>query len=63
MEAEQHASEWPTNHRINQERNQNMHRNEWKLKQNNPNPVGNCKSRAKGKIHSNTGILQETRKK
>ena len=26
MEAEQHTSEWPTNHRRNQTRNQNMHR-------------------------------------
>ena len=28
MEAKQHASEKPTNHRRNQKRNQNMHRNE-----------------------------------
>ena len=27
-----------------------------------PKPVGNCKSSAKGKDHSNTGIPQETRK-
>ena len=26
-------------------------------------PVGHCKSSAKGKVHSNTGIPQETRKK
>ena len=25
--------------------------------------MGHCKSSAKGKVHSNTGILQETRKK
>ena len=25
-------------------------------------PVGHCKSSAKGKVHSNTGIPQETRK-
>ena len=31
--------------------------------QNNPKPVGNCKSRAKGKVHSTPGIPQETRKK
>ena len=29
----------------------------------NPKPVGHCKSSAKGKVHSNTGIPQETRKK
>ena len=27
------------------------------------NVVGHCKSSAKGKVHSNTGIPQETRKK
>ena len=40
-----------------------MHRKEWKLKHNNPKPVGHCKSSAKGKVHSNTGIPEETRKK
>ena len=30
---------------------------------NNPKPVGHCKSSAKGKVHSNTGMPQETRKK
>ena len=40
-----------------------MHRNEWKLKPNNPKPVGYYKSSVKGKVHSNTGIPQETRKK
>ena len=40
-----------------------MHRNEWKWKHNNPKPVGYCKSSAKGKVHSNTGLPQETRKK
>ena len=39
-----------------------MHRKEWKWKHNNPKPVGHCKSSAKGKVHSNTGIPQETRK-
>ena len=40
MEAEQQASEKPTNQRINQKRNQNMHRNKWKWKHNNPKPLG-----------------------
>ena len=40
-----------------------MHRNERKGKHNNPKPMGHCKSSAKGKVHSNTGLLQETRKK
>ena len=30
MEAEQHAAEYPTNHRRNQKRNKNMHRNKSK---------------------------------
>ena len=33
-----------------------MHRNEWKWKHNNPKPMGHCKSSAKGKIHSITGL-------
>ena len=32
-------------------------------KQNNPKPMGHCKSSPKGKVHSNTGLPQETRKK
>ena len=44
-------------------RNKNMHRNEWKWKHNNPKPIGHCKRGAKGKIHSITGLPQETRKK
>ena len=32
-------------------------------KHNNPKPMGHCKSSAKGKIHSITGLPQETRKK
>jgi len=28
-----------------------------------PKPVGHCKSSPKGKVHSNTGIPQDTRKK
>ena len=40
-----------------------MHRNEWKWKHNNPKPMGYCKSTAKGKVHRNTGLPQEIRKK
>ena len=43
-------------------RNKNMHRNESKWKHN-PKPMGHCKSSAKGNVHSNTGLPQETRKK
>ena len=52
---------WITNK--SQRRNQNMHRNERKWKHNNPKPMGHCKTSAKGKVHSNTGLPQETRKK
>ena len=34
-----------------------------KMKHNNPKPVGHCKSSAKGKVHSNTGLPQETKRK
>ena len=34
-----------------------------KMKHNNPKPVGHYKSSAKRKVHSNTGIPQEIRKK
>ena len=47
MDAKQHTSEKPPNHRRNQERNQNMHRNKWKWKHNNPKPVGHSKSSAR----------------
>ena len=63
METKQHASEKPTNHRRNQKRNQNMHRNEWKWKHNDPKLTEHCKSSAKGRVHNNTGLPQEIRKK
>ena len=44
-------------------RNQNMHRNKWKLKHNNPKCMGLSKNSAKGKVHSNTSLPQETREK
>ena len=34
-----------------------------KWKHNDPKPMGHYKSSAKGKVHSNTGLPQETRKK
>ena len=34
-----------------------------KNKHNNPKPIGHCESSAKGKVQSNTGLPQETRKK
>ena len=34
-----------------------------KMKHNNPKYMGHCKSNAKGKVHRNTGLPQETRKK
>ena len=63
MEAKQHTSEQPTNHRRNKKRNQNMHKNEWKWKHNNPKRMGFSISSAKGRVHNNTSLLQETREK
>ena len=40
-----------------------MHRNEYKWKHNNLKPMGHCKSSSKRKVHSYTGLPQETRKK
>ena len=48
------------NHRRNKKINQNMHRNEWKWKHDHPKPMGFIG--AKGKVHSNTSLPQETRK-
>ena len=39
-----------------------MHRNKWKLKHNNPKPMGFSKSSPKSEIHSITSWPQETRK-
>ena len=44
-------------------KNQNMHRNEWKWKHNNPKPIRFSKSSAKENVHSNTRLPQETREK
>ena len=50
------------NQQISEEiKKENMHRNEWKWKHNNPTPMGFSKSSAKGKVHSNTSLPQETR--
>ena len=40
-----------------------MHRNKWKLKHNNPKCMGLSKNSAKGKVHSNRSLSQETREK
>ena len=42
-------------------RNELMHINEWKWKH--PKHIGHFKSSAKGKVHSITGLPEETRKK
>ena len=52
------------NQQISEEiKKENMHRNEWKWKHNNPKPMGHCKRSDKGKVHSNTSLPQETREK
>ena len=62
MEAEQHAAEQPTDHRRNQKRNQNMHRNEWKWKHNNPKPMGHCKTVLRGRFIALQSYLKKQEK-
>ena len=62
MEAEQHTAKWPRNHRRNQKRNKNMHRNEWKWKHNNAKPMGCSKSNNMREGYGKTNLSQETRK-
>ena len=62
MEAEQHTAEQPTNNRRNQKRNQNMHRNKWKWKHNNPKPMGYCKSSAKWRFIAIQAYLKKQEK-
>ena len=38
-----------------------MHKNKWKLKHDNPKPMGISKSSAKRNVHGNTSLPQETR--
>ena len=40
-----------------------MHRNRWKWEHDNPKPMEFRKSSAKGEVHSNTSLSQESRKK
>ena len=40
-----------------------MHRNKWKWKHDNPKLMGFSKSIAKGKVHGNISLPQETREK
>ena len=63
MEAEKVASVEPTDHGRNHKGNQNMHRSKWRWKHDNPKPMGFRKSSAKGKVHSNTSLPQETGEK
>ena len=60
MEDKQHSSE---DHWRYEKVNQNMHRNKWKWKHNNPKLMGFSKSSAKGKAHSNTSLPEETGEK
>ena len=62
MEAKQHASEQPTNHRRNKKRNKKKHRNEWKWKHNNPKCIGFSTSSAKGKFNINTNYIKTQEK-
>ena len=63
MEVEKVAPKEPTDHGKNQKGNQNMHWSKWKWKHDNPKPMVFSKISAKGKVHSNTSLPQETREK
>ena len=63
MAAEQYAAEYPTNHRINQKRNQNMHRSEWKWKHNNSNPWDTVKAVLRGRFIAIQAYLKKQEKK
>ena len=63
MEAKQHTSEYQQITEEIKKRNQNMHRNEWKWKHNNPKTMGYSITSAKGKVHSNTSLPKETGEK
>ena len=51
------------NQQISEEiKKENMHRNEWKWKHNNPTPMGFSKSSAKGKVHTIQAYLKKQEK-
>ena len=50
------------NHRINQKKKSKYAQKRMKKKCKHKNPMGFGKSSAKGKVHSNTSLPQETRK-
>ena len=56
-------NQWITGEIKKKKRNQNMHRNKWNWKCNNPKPMGFSKSNVKSKVYSNTGLSPETREK
>ena len=49
--------------RAQKKKNQNIHRNKWKWKHNNPKSMGFSKNSAKREVHSNTSLPQEARNK
>ena len=62
MEAKQYATKQPMDHWRNQRENQNIPRDKWKLKNDNPKPMVHNKSSSKRGIYSDTSLPQKTRK-
>ena len=62
MEAEQHAAQYNKSQKKSKKKSKYAQK-QMKMKTQQPKTVGHYKSSAKRKVHSNTGIPQETRKK
>ena len=62
MEAKQYVSEKPIDHQKNQRGKQNVPKDKWQWKHNDPKPMGHRKSTSKRKVYSNTSLPLEIRK-
>ena len=62
MDGKQYDTEQPMYHWKNQGGNQKIPRERWKLKHDNPKPMGHSKNSSKREVYSNTLSPQETKK-
>ena len=62
MEAKQYATKQPMDHWRNQRGNQEIPREKYKWKHDNPKPMGHSKRSCKKKVYSDTSPPQEMRK-
>ena len=61
MEAKQDVTKQPIDHWRNKRGSQNIPRDKWQQKHDNPKPMGCSKSSSKREVYSNTILTQETR--